>query len=300
MYKASPVHPNSLVDSTTHSPALLELTNIKVSRPVIEYLVDCVVETVDYAMGRPSPSTSRGRSRGRRPEHAKFTTFVKNVIERAEITIQTLLVTLVYIDRAKPHLHIALEEWALERVFLGAIIVASKYLNDSTLKNVHWALCTGVFGKRDVGRIEREYLDVLDFELGITEADILSHHQGLLNAVYPSSHPYRTNQLQFTHPHSSANRTSSSNASSAPVPELSPSSDESSSGSASPRTPSTLESSPAYSPEHGKHNRTKSSHSKKSSFSSSTLELLRSFPIPLPQSAHQRQEHSHMSVRVRS
>ncbi|KAJ3575940.1 hypothetical protein NP233_g753 [Leucocoprinus birnbaumii] len=298
MYKASPVHPNSLVDPATHSPALLELTNIKVSRPVIEYLVDCVVETVDYAMGRPSSSSSRGRSRGRRPEHAKFTTFVKNVIERAEITIQTILATLVYIDRAKPHLHIALEEWALERVFLGAIIVASKYLNDSTLKNVHWALCTGVFGKRDVGRIEREYLDVLDFELGVTEADILSHHQGLLNAVYPSSHPYRTHQVQFTHPHSPVNRATSN--ASAPVPELSPSSDESSSGSASPRTPSTLESSPAYSPEHSKHHRSKSSNSKKSSFSTSTLELLRSFPIPLPQSVHQRQEHSHMPVRLRS
>lgn len=143
MYKASPVHPNSLVDPATHSPALLELINIKVSKHVIgtfllppyppsnthifpEYLVDCVVETVDYAMGRPTPSSSRSRSRARRPEHAKFTTFVKNVIERAEITIQTILVALVYIDRAKPHLHIALEEWALERVFLGAIIVASK------------------------------------------------------------------------------------------------------------------------------------------------------------------------------
>lgn len=143
MHSASPVHPNSLVDPATHSPALLELINIKVSRQVIgmssslfyptplshifsEYLVDCVVETVDYAMGRPTPSSSRGRSRGRRPEHAKFTTFVKNVVERAEITTHTILAALVYIDRAKPHLHIALEEWALERVFLGAIIVASK------------------------------------------------------------------------------------------------------------------------------------------------------------------------------
>ena len=37
-----------------------------------------------------------------------------------------ILATLVYLNRAKPHLHIALEEWANERVFLGAIIVASK------------------------------------------------------------------------------------------------------------------------------------------------------------------------------
>jgi len=142
MSSASPVHPNSLVDPATHNPVLLELTTIKLSRPVIrmsffsalplsltypapEYLVDAVAETVDFAMGRPSSSSSSS-TRSRRPEHAKFTTFVKNVVERAEVTIQTILATLVYIDRAKPHLHIALEEWALERVFLGAIIVASK------------------------------------------------------------------------------------------------------------------------------------------------------------------------------
>ena len=97
---------------------------LSLTYPAPEYLVDAVAETVDFAMGRPSSSSSSTRSR--RPEHAKFTTFVKNVVERAEVTIQTILATLVYIDRAKPHLHIALEEWALERVFLGAIIVASK------------------------------------------------------------------------------------------------------------------------------------------------------------------------------
>ncbi|KAG6840199.1 hypothetical protein C0991_008255 [Blastosporella zonata] len=231
---SSSIHHASLVDSSRHSPALLELIELKITRPIIEYVVDCVVDTVDFAMGRPS--SSRGRAVARRPEHAKFTTFVTNIITRAEVTTPTLLASLVYIDRAKPHLHIALEEWALERVFLGAIIVASKYLNDSTLKNVHWALCTGVFGKRDVGRIEREFLDVLNFELGIREDDLLSHHDGL-SAVALVSHSYRASR-GFTHPHS--RRTQPHHAE--PVPELEPSSPESSSspGSASPRTPSTL------------------------------------------------------------
>ena len=61
----------------------------------------------------------------------------------------------------------------------------SQYLNDSTLKNIHWALCTGVFGKRDIGRIEREFLDVLDFQLGITEDDILAHHGAIISITRP-------------------------------------------------------------------------------------------------------------------
>lgn len=51
---------------------------------------------------------------------------VNNVLIRAEVEVPVVLATLVYLNRAKAHLHIALEEWANERVFLGALIVASK------------------------------------------------------------------------------------------------------------------------------------------------------------------------------
>jgi hypothetical protein len=262
---SSPIHHASLVDPALHSPALLELVDVKVSRQVIEYTIDRVVETVDYAMGRAAASSSRGRSATRRPEHAKFTTFVSDVLTRAEVTMPTLLAALVYIDRARPHLHIGLEQWALERVFLGALIVASKYLNDSTLKNVHWAMCTGVFGKRDVGRIEREYLDVLNFELKITEDDLLSHHQGLAEAVplsprhkqpvelkvhvelptySPASSSSSSLSPDYSHKHTERRHTRrrSPTTSVSKVPELSPSnphsSPDSDSSFYSPRTPS--------------------------------------------------------------
>ena len=139
----SPLHKASLVPAASHSPALLELVDQKLSRPVIgksnsfyvtlavsktpatEYLIDSVVETVDFALGRPSHS-ARGRALSRRTEGSAFTTMVNNVVTRAEVEMPVILATLVYLNRAKPHLHIALEEWANERVFLGAIIVASK------------------------------------------------------------------------------------------------------------------------------------------------------------------------------
>ncbi|KAI9069661.1 hypothetical protein FKP32DRAFT_1586715 [Trametes sanguinea] len=199
---SSPVHPASLVDPALHSPALLELVDISLDRNLIEHIVDTVTETVDYALGRPSSST-RGRSISRHTEHSKFLKFVTDVIYKAEVKVPALLVTLVYINRAKPHIQIALEQWANERVFLGALILANKYLNDSTLKNVHWALCTGVFGKRDIGRIEREFLDVLDFELGVSEADLLAHHDALLALSHAPRLPARASHQRH------ARRTSS-------------------------------------------------------------------------------------------
>jgi hypothetical protein len=238
-------------------------------------------------MGRPSV-LARGRSALRRPSHKSFHTFATNVITRAEVTTPTVLVALTYMDRAKPHLHIALEEWALERVFLGALIVASKYSNDSTLKNVHWALCTGVFGKRDVGRIEREFLDVLDYELGITEDALLSHHDGLADLVLPrQSHRVqptvssKPQQQQQPHPHHHRSRSNNS------VPELSPCSPESSSSSSSPQTPESVSIEEQNVPVKQHHH----------SFASRTLEILREFPS-LPHSSksssrnHQRSHHN--------
>jgi hypothetical protein len=91
----------------------------------LEHLIDSVIETVDFALNRPSHS-GRGRTLSRHSEGTAFTVMVNNVIARAEVELPVVLATLVYLNRARPHLHIALEEWANERVFLGAIIVASK------------------------------------------------------------------------------------------------------------------------------------------------------------------------------
>ncbi|KAJ7685774.1 hypothetical protein DFH06DRAFT_1075399 [Mycena polygramma] len=309
--RSSPVHAASLVDPATHAPALMQLIDIKLDKHVLDYVVDAVAETVDFAMGRThGPATahvSRGRST-HSPYLTKFSTFVSTVLTRAEVTPATMLVALVYIARARPHLSIALEEWALERVFLGATIVASKYTNDSTLKNVHWALCTGVFGKRDVGRIEREFLDVLDWQLGVDEADVLAHHEGLMAAAARSS----ALASRLTAKSSSASlKVKATPAAPAvtqthlapprahthhrhlSVPELEPSSPQSSLASLSPRTPLSHLASP--SPSRPSHHHSHSKHTmhadvpmdvdaeheqepKRGRFH----DLLRSFPLPLP------------------
>ncbi|KAJ7438187.1 hypothetical protein B0H11DRAFT_1829443 [Mycena galericulata] len=223
--RSSPVHAASLVDPSVHSPEVMQLVSIELSKPLIQYVVECVSETVDYVFGRTSP-----RPRGRTP-HKRFTAFVARVLTRAEVAPATVLVTLVYIARARPHLSIALAQWARERVFLGALIAAAKYTNDSTLRNVHWALCTGVFGPGDVGRIEREFLDVLDWELGVSEADLVAHHEALVGALaLPEEGP----RVPEPEPALALHRASRHHSS---VPDLEPSSPQSSAGSMSPRTP---------------------------------------------------------------
>ncbi|EJD02161.1 uncharacterized protein FOMMEDRAFT_87447, partial [Fomitiporia mediterranea MF3/22] len=169
----------SIVDLPVTPNELSSLVSGKITQPVIDYLVDQVCEAVNFGLGRTSSNASAVAKHSRRRRSDKtdsdrtaFASFVATVLRRAEVTLSAVIGALVYIARARPHLSIAIEEWAQHRVLLGALITASKYLNDASLKNAHWALCTGVFGRRDIQRIEREFLEVLDWELGITEADL--------------------------------------------------------------------------------------------------------------------------------
>lgn len=125
-----------------------------------EHIVDRVIEVVDFALGRPSTS-ARGRpNTRRRSAAAEFAGFAKQVIERAGIGMPGLLGTLVYLDRAKPHLQLSLEEWACERVFLGALICSNKVsICDIVCCYVHRAhRDTPVFERLDVE--ERSLVDV--------------------------------------------------------------------------------------------------------------------------------------------
>ncbi|KAJ7506218.1 hypothetical protein B0H11DRAFT_2331970, partial [Mycena galericulata] len=80
-------------DPAPRSPELMRLIDVKLSKAVIEYMVDCLSETVDYAIGRP-PS-----SRINSPYHAPFTSFVSTVLTRAEVATSTVFVALVYAAR---------------------------------------------------------------------------------------------------------------------------------------------------------------------------------------------------------
>ena len=87
-----------------------------------DYIAETTINAVDTALGYQSTAWNRTMGSRRVP----FKRFVYDVIRRASVKMPVLLTTLVYITRAKSHLHIETEDYACERVFLGAIMVASK------------------------------------------------------------------------------------------------------------------------------------------------------------------------------
>lgn len=73
-------------------------------------------------------------------------------------------------------------EFAHHRVFLGALIAASKYLNDASLKNTHWSTCSRFFSTKDIHRIEREFFVVLGWQLAVIEQDLVSECDQMVKA----------------------------------------------------------------------------------------------------------------------
>jgi hypothetical protein len=119
---------------------------------------------------------------------------------------------------------------------------------------------------------------VLDFELSITEDDLLSHHDGLSAIVHPK--PTYTPAHVRSHAHAQPHHRNV-------VPDLEPSTSDTSSGPSSPRTPSTLAMSPA--PESKAQSTAKKS-------AASFHDIIRSFPIPIPRVSHSHSHsHSHSS-----
>ncbi|KAJ3914970.1 hypothetical protein F5877DRAFT_49472, partial [Lentinula edodes] len=110
--------------------------------------------------------------------------FIKTVIQRGEVTTSAALLSLLYIRRAKDAINVTKDSVDVDvRIFLGAIIVASKFLNDVVMRNWQWSACTGLFTVKSINTIERQFLDILDWNLTFTQAELLIECMSLVEEV---------------------------------------------------------------------------------------------------------------------
>lgn len=66
------------------------------------------------------------------------------------------------------------------RVFLATLIVAAKYLNDSSPKNKHWAIYANLFDINEINLMEKQLLFLLDYELRFDEEEALAAFEPFL------------------------------------------------------------------------------------------------------------------------
>lgn len=126
--------------------------------------------------------------------------FITRLVVCSNVQVPTLMSSLVYLTRLKARLqpHATGRRSTPHRIFLATLILAAKYLNDSSPKNKHWARYTYVpvmatdgsgvvadfsFRTAEVNEMERQLLCLLGWDLRIEEQDLYRDFDSFLEPI---------------------------------------------------------------------------------------------------------------------
>ncbi|CCG21363.1 Pcl2 cyclin [Candida orthopsilosis Co 90-125] len=115
-----------------------------------------------------------------------LTQFIKNLIKYSNVQTPTLMATLVYLNKLRNYLpaNAVGMETTRHRIFLSALIVAAKSLNDSSPLNKHWTKYTdGLLTLQEINLAERELISILNWNINITQEELIYTLQPFLIGI---------------------------------------------------------------------------------------------------------------------
>ncbi|KAI1123270.1 hypothetical protein F5Y10DRAFT_56486 [Nemania abortiva] len=175
-----------------NAAALEQFVHSPVSHAMIFHLAKAASNVIqcDPNMMPPPPQYERAPPRAPSPKAIRcddsglptLEEFITQLVVSSNVQVPTLMSTLVYLTRLKSRLQPMAKglRCTTHRIFLAALILSAKYLNDSSPKNKHWANyshihCDGYsfgFSRTEVNLMEKQLLFLLDWDLRITEEDL--------------------------------------------------------------------------------------------------------------------------------
>ncbi|GEQ69061.1 hypothetical protein JCM33374_g2732 [Metschnikowia sp. JCM 33374] len=166
--------------STLDMKALNVFIQTPVTQDMVHKLVVATLQVIQCQDDKFTKSSSGGKAL------PSLMSFINKLVKYTNVYTGTLMATLVLLDRLKsklPHNAQGLS-CTRHRVFLSCLILASKFHNDSSPKNVHWAKYTdGLFSLKDVNLMERQLLFLLDWNVKVSNEEMVSHLHKFLSPI---------------------------------------------------------------------------------------------------------------------
>lgn len=173
----------------TDSKALKILFKSPVTDDMIRYLTNTTLTVIPCAHNNnrqtyPSPPASPQEPHKR--TLPSLMTFVTRLVRYTNVYTSTLLTATCYLEKLRrllPRDAHGLPSTS-HRIFLACLILSAKFHNDSSPQNKHWAAYTdGLFCLEDVNLMERQLLQLLDWDLRVDEQDLYDALQPLLEPI---------------------------------------------------------------------------------------------------------------------
>ena len=119
-------------------------------------------------------------------KHVPLTVFIKKLIKYSNVQTPTLMASLIYLNKLRnilPANALGMET-TRHRIFLGALVLSAKSLNDSSPMNKHWTKYTdGLLTIEEVNMAERELIGLLKWDVNIKEDDLVLVLQPFLTSI---------------------------------------------------------------------------------------------------------------------
>lgn len=115
-----------------------------------------------------------------------LTTFIENLISYSNVQTPTLMASLIYLNKLRnllPANAVGMET-TRHRIFLAALILSAKSLNDLSPLNKHWTKYTdGLLLLQEVNMAERELIGLLKWNISVKREDLVIVLQPFLAAI---------------------------------------------------------------------------------------------------------------------